>query len=89
MTIITKLSLISGLALLIAAPAAAQQADWSQRGDYYAPSPTVVQQPTAVEQKQAKDGDYYAPAKTTVQQPNAAEVKQDKEGDYYAPNKGE
>ncbi|MGA2892323.1 MAG: hypothetical protein ABSE22_05595 [Xanthobacteraceae bacterium] len=89
MTIITKCSLISVLALLTAAPVAAQQADWSQKGDYYAPSPTVVQQPTAAELNRAKEGDYYAPTKTIVQQPTAAELRQDKEGDYYAPQKGE
>jgi hypothetical protein len=88
MTITTKLSVLSVLALLIAAPALAQQPDWSQKGDHYAPSTTVVQQPTAAELKQEKEGDYYAPGKRIVQQPTAKELKQEKEGDYYAPTKG-
>ena len=88
MTITTKLSALSVLALLIAAPAAAQQPDWSQKGDHYAPSQTIVQQPTAVEVKQEKEGDYYAPGKTVAQQSTAKELKKEKEGDYYAPTKG-
>lgn len=63
MTITAKFSMLSVLALLTAAPAMAEQPDWSQKGDYYAPSTTVVQQPTAAELKQEKEGDYYAPAK--------------------------
>jgi hypothetical protein len=62
MTITTKLSMVSVLALLIAAPAAAAQLP-ATVGDYYAPTTTVVQQPTAQELKQAQDGDYYAPTK--------------------------
>jgi hypothetical protein len=57
----TKFSLVSVLALMLAAPAAAQQADWSQKGDYYAPSATVVQQPTTAQTKRFEEGDYYAP----------------------------
>ena len=34
MTIVTKLSMFSVLGLIIAAPAAAQKPDWSQKGDY-------------------------------------------------------
>jgi hypothetical protein len=89
LTIISEFSLISVLALLITAPALAQQPDWSQKGDNYAPTTTIVQQPTAAQTKRAEEGDYYAPGKTVVQQPTAAELKQEREGDYYAPKKGE
>jgi hypothetical protein len=41
MSIVTKLSLASALALLIAAPAQAQN---PKQGDYYAPTQTVPQQ---------------------------------------------
>jgi hypothetical protein len=58
MTITSKLSMVSVLALLIAAPAAAAQL--SAEGDYYAPTNTVVQQPTAAQTKQAEEGDFYA-----------------------------
>jgi len=57
MTITSKLSMVSLLALLIAAPAAAGQL--STEGDYYAPTNTVVQQPTAAQTKQAEEGDFY------------------------------
>jgi hypothetical protein len=60
MTIITKLSMVSVLALLIAAPAAAAQLPVTD-GDYYAPTNTIVQQPTTPELKQEQEGDYYAP----------------------------
>jgi hypothetical protein len=60
MTITTKLSMVSVLALLIAAPAAAAQLPATE-GDYYAPTNTIVQQPTAQELKEAQKGDYYAP----------------------------
>ncbi len=61
MTIFTKLSAVSVLALSIAGPAAAQKP--APQGDYYAPGTTIVQQPTAAEIKQDKKGDYYAPDK--------------------------
>jgi hypothetical protein len=60
MTITTKLSMLSVLALLIAAPAVAAQLPVTE-GDYYAPTNTIVQQPTAQELKQAEQGDFYAP----------------------------
>jgi len=62
MTITTKLSMISVLALLIAAPAAAAQLP-ATGGDYYAPTSTIVQQPTSQELKQAQEGDFYASTK--------------------------
>jgi opacity protein-like surface antigen len=86
MTITTKLSVVAVLALLIAAPA--QAADWSQKGDFYAPVATVVQQPTAAQMKQAEEGDFYAPTATIVQRPTATELKQAEEGDFYAPVNG-
>ena len=89
MTITTKFSIVSVVALSIAAPAAAQQPDWSQKGDNYAPERTVVQQPTAAQTKQAEEGDHYAPAPTIVQQPTAPQTKRFEEGDYYAPKKGD
>jgi len=88
MTTITKLSLVSLLALSIATPALAQQADWSQKGDFYAPGAAVVQQPTAAQTKQAEEGDFYASTTTIVQQPTAQEMSQAREGDFYAPTNG-
>lgn len=73
---------------VIATPALAQQADWSQKGDFYAPVATTVQRPTAQELKQAQEGDFYAPVTATVQQPTAQELKQAQEGDFYAPMNG-
>jgi hypothetical protein len=60
MTIIRKLSMVSVLALLIAAPAAAAQLPATE-GDYYAPTNTIVQQSTAAQTKQAEEGDFYSP----------------------------
>jgi hypothetical protein len=88
MTITTKLSLVSLLALSIATPALAQQADWSQKGDFYAPAATAVQQPTAAQMKQAEEGDFYAPTATIAQRPTAAGLKQAEQGDFYAPVNG-
>lgn len=64
MTMTAKLSMLSVLALLSAAPAAAAQLPATD-GDYYAPTSTTVQQPTAQELKQVQEGDYYAPTKGT------------------------
>jgi hypothetical protein len=89
MTITNKLAIGSVLALFIATPALAQQADWSQQGDYYAPTHTVVAQPTAARMNRAEEGDFYAPVATIMQKPTAQELKQAREGDFYAPMKGE
>ena len=62
MTVTTKLAMVSVLAMLIAAPAAAAQLP-ATGGDYYASTNTIVQQPTAQELKQAQEGDFYAPTK--------------------------
>jgi hypothetical protein len=88
MTITTKLFLVFVPALLIAAPAAAQKPDWSQRGDYYAPDKTIVQQPTPGELRQEREGDYYSPQKTMERQPTPGALNQGRDGDYYAPTKG-
>ena len=60
MTITTKLSMLSVVALLIATPAVAAQLPATE-GDYYAPINTIVQQPTAAQMALAQQGDYYAP----------------------------
>jgi hypothetical protein len=60
MTITTKVSMLSVLSLLIAAPAVAAQLPATE-GDYYAPTNTIAQQPTAQQAKQAQEGDYYSP----------------------------
>jgi hypothetical protein len=87
MTITSKLSLVSVLALLIAAPAAAAELPATE-GDYYAPIHTVVQPATAAQIKQSEEGDYYAPVQTIVQQPTAQELNQAEQGDFYAPKSG-
>jgi hypothetical protein len=76
------------LALSAAVPAQAQSLSQVQEGDYYAPSHTVVQQPTAQELNQAKEGDFYAPSETIVQQPSARELNRAEQGDFYSPMKG-
>ena len=86
MTITSKLSMVSVLALLIAAPAAAAQL--SAEGDFYAPTNIVVQQPTAAQTTQAEEGDFYAPSTTIVQQPTAKELRKAEKGDFYAPTSG-
>jgi hypothetical protein len=62
MSITTKLSMVSVLAVLIAAPAVAAQMP-ATGGDYYAPTNTIVQQSNARELQQAQGGDFYAPSK--------------------------
>jgi len=88
MTIITRLSLISAVALSIATPAIAQQPAWSQRGDYYSQDKTAGPQVAPGNRQELKEGDYYASDKTIVRQPTAAELRQERHGDYYAPAKG-
>jgi hypothetical protein len=68
-------------------PAQAQAVSQPQEGDYYAPSNTVVQQPTPQQLNEAKDGDYYAPSNTVVQQPTSQELNRARQGDYYAPDR--
>lgn len=82
----TKLAIAAALALSFSAPALAQQANWAQHGDYYAPTGTTVQQPTAQELNQAREGDFYAPSKTVVQQATPRQEQRFREGDFYAPD---
>jgi hypothetical protein len=74
---ITKLTLAAMLALSASAPVFA--ADWSQQGDYYAPSKTIVQQATP----ELQGGDFYTPEKTLVQRPTAQELNHFRQGDFY------
>jgi hypothetical protein len=87
MNIAAKLTLATVVVLSASTAAFAQQAHWSQQGDYYASGNTIVQQATPQELNQFREGDYYAPGKTTVQQPTRSELNQFDEGDYYAPTK--
>jgi hypothetical protein len=75
MTVTTKLSMLSVLAVLIAAPAVAAQSSATD-GDYYAPTNTIVQHPTARELNQAQEGDFYASMKgDQVSAPRAAAIE--------------
>jgi hypothetical protein len=80
MSMITKLSLASALALLIASPAQAQS---PKQGDYYAPNQSAPQQASPGQGQQ--QGDYYKPNTTVPQQPTPGEQQQNKQGDYYKP----
>jgi hypothetical protein len=88
MTITAKLSMVSVLALLIAAPAAAAQLPATE-GDYYAPTSTIVQQPSAQELKQAREGDFYASSKGNqigAQRTAAIELCTQKANAAYGPS---
>jgi hypothetical protein len=85
----TKLALAAIVALSMSTPVLAEQPDWSQPGDYYAPGQTTVQPATPRQLRHFQEGDYYAPGKTTVEQPSPQELNQFRDGDYYAPEKGE
>ena len=61
MKMLSKMLVIAGLAAFVPAPVFAQSTDLIKQGDYYAPTQTVVQQPTAQELNQAREGDFYAP----------------------------
>ncbi|HEY2528819.1 MAG TPA: hypothetical protein VGJ20_12870 [Xanthobacteraceae bacterium] len=76
------------LALSAAVPAQARSLSQVQEGDYYAPSHTIVQQPTTQELNEAKEGDFYPPSETIVQQPSARELNRAEHGDFYWPMKG-
>jgi hypothetical protein len=76
MTVTKKLAMVSVLAMLIAAPAAAAQLPASV-GDYYAPTQTTVQQPAAQELNQAQEGDFYARTKgVQISAARAAAIRQ-------------
>jgi hypothetical protein len=71
--------------LAVAAPtvAFAQAPNWSQQGDFYAPSATTARQASPQELQQIHEGDFYAPGNTTVQQPTARQLQQFRQGDFY------
>jgi hypothetical protein len=72
MNITRKLCLASILALSIAAPAVAQNA---QQGDYYAPGPTTHIQATPEQLKRNQQGDYYVGDKTVLNSHRMAALK--------------
>ncbi|HEY1983348.1 MAG TPA: hypothetical protein VGH13_24970 [Xanthobacteraceae bacterium] len=77
--------LIVALALVMPTVAFAQTPNWSQHGDYYAPSGTIAQRVSPQESRQIREGDYYAPGAATAEQPTARQLRQFHQGDYYAP----
>lgn len=85
MTIISKLLLASALALPLVTPAAAQEAKWSQPGDYYAPTTAPAPAASARESKEFREGDFYSPTSAPAPAVSAQEKKELHEGDYYAP----
>jgi hypothetical protein len=87
MKAVMKVCLIIAFGLSISAPAMAQAPHWSQRGDYYAPNRTIMQQSTPQELNEFRGGDYYAPGRSPVQQPSARELNEARHGDYYAPGR--
>ena len=80
-----KVSWIARVTALSLTPAAAQPADLTKEGDYYAPSKTIVHRATPQELNEFTRGDYYTPGKTGVQQPTPQDLNQIRQGDYYAP----
>lgn len=82
----TMWTLAAALSLSMAAPALAQQPNWSQQGDYYAPERTVVQQATPQQLNKFREGDYYAPGNTVVQHATPQQLNKFRDGDYYAPS---
>ena len=85
MKTMVKVLWIARVTALSLTPAAAQPADLTKEGDYYAPSKTIVHRATPQELNEFTRGDYYAPSNTVVQQPNSRELNQIRQGDYYAP----
>jgi len=77
MNITRKLCLASILALLIAAPVRAQNA---QEGDYYAPGATTPIHATAGQLKRNQDGDYYVADKTILNHKRMAALKKCTDG---------
>lgn len=77
------LCVASVLALLIAAPALAQN---PKQGDYYPPGQTTPQQASPGQQQQSKQGDYYPSGQTTQQEVSPGQEQQIKQGDYYKPD---
>ena len=88
MSITAKLSMLSVLALLTAAPALAAQVPATE-GDYYAPTNTIVQQATPQDLKQAQEGDFYAPTngkQVSPQRTAAIEACTQKANSEYGPS---
>jgi hypothetical protein len=85
MPIISKLLLASALALPLVTPAMAQDANWSQHGDYYAPTNQPAPAASARESKEFREGDFYAPTTSPAPRVSPQESKEFHEGDYYAP----
>jgi len=77
MNFVTKLSLASALALFIAAPALAQNA---QEGDYYVPGPSTTIHATAGQLKRIQGGDYYVGDKMLLNQSRMAALKKCTDG---------
>ena len=85
MSIVTKLSLASALALLIAAPAQAQS---PKQGDYYAPTQTAPQQANPGQEQRLQQGDYYKPSTRRLHnRVTPAQERRIQQGDYYKPIK--
>jgi hypothetical protein len=82
MNIVRKVSLASALALFIAAPALAQNA---QQGDYYKPGATTPQTMSPGQKQEEKQGDYYKPTGTAPQTMSPGQKQEEKQGDYYQP----
>ena len=85
----TTWMLTAALSLSMAAPALAQQPNWAQQGDYYAPERTIVQQATPQQSAKFREGDYYAAGSTVVQHATPHQLKKFREGDYYVPSSGQ
>jgi hypothetical protein len=84
MKMLSKIFIVAALAAFIPAPVFAQSA--ITQGDYYVPSHTIVQHPTAQELNEFEQGDFYAPVQTQNQRPTAQQLNQARDGDFYAPN---
>ena len=82
MTMTTKLSLVSVLALLIAAPAAAQQP--AHEGDYYVPTQATPQVLTPAQLRITQDGDYYVADKMVLHHHRIAAITTCTDGVKFA-----
>jgi hypothetical protein len=82
-----KTILTVALALSASSPALAQQPDWSQPGDYYAPENATVPQLTRRQRYLFQHGDYYAADRTIMQRPTPRQLYLFRHGDYYAPGR--
>jgi len=81
----TKLILTAVFAVSMSAPVFAQQPNWSQQGDYYAPSKTIVQHATPQELNEFRGGDYYTPNNTVVEPATPRALNTFRDGDFYEP----